>query len=254
MKFKSLATTLFTVALSTTALLDAASQAQALTFTGKSSGKFGAPLTPDSTSVFSITNQNGETNNRLTWGTSNSTGTKVDAGSNYVEYDGLGFSTAVDQAFNVGNLTYFNGSTYNSFDGDFPLAISLNFTSPGGINSSDYNFKFNILNTPNNTGNPVLDGDKLRFSADLSPQTFSYSGVNYTLQLIGFSQDAGKTILKEFNSPENSTARASLYAKITAAPTKSVPEPGTMAGMGLLGLYFVARRQGQKAKAVSLSK
>lgn len=46
-----------------------------------------------------------------------------------------------------------------------------------------------------------------------------------------------------------------IYGKITAAPEPaSVPEPGVMTGLGLLGIYFIARSQGQKAKAVSRSK
>lgn len=252
MKLNSLTTTLSTIALTATALIGIAGQAQAITFAGTSAGEFGNPLTPDPTSVYSVTSQGIGTNNRLTWGTSNSNSTTVDAGSNYVQYDGVGFSTELDAAFNVGDLTYFNGATFNSFDGDFPLDITLNIASPGGIPSTTYDFNFNILNTSNTTGNPVLDGDKLQFSAALSPQTFNYNGVSYTLQLLGFSTNGGDNILTEFNSPENSTANASLYAKITADPTQSVPEPATIAGLGLLGIYLVTRRQGHKAQAAKV--
>lgn len=147
MKFNSLTTTLSTIALSATALIGIVGQAQAITFAGTSAGEVGNPLTPDPTSVYSITSQGGGTDNRLTWGTSNPGGATVDAGSNYVQYDGVGFSTDLDMAFNVGDLTYFNGTTFNNFDGNFPLDITLNITSPGGIPSTVYDFNFNILNT-----------------------------------------------------------------------------------------------------------
>ncbi len=216
-------------------------QAQAATFAGSTSAQWGTPLTPSPTSVISITSHNGNTNNRLTWGE-----TDPNKFTNYVQFDGTTFSAGVNSLFNLGTLSYRNGSTYtySNFDGDFPLQIALSLTLPFASGES-FNFLFNILNTPNTSGNPVLDGDRLRFStAGLSSQKFNYQENDYTLQLMGFSTNGGKTIAKEFNSPEGSVAIASLYGKIISDPKSvTVPEPASFAGLSLLGIYFAGRRR-----------
>ena len=53
--------------------------------------------------------------------------------------------------------------------------------------------------------------------------------------LMGFSSDGGNTFVSEFDSPEESIAEAMLYAQIRA---KSIPEPTTIAGLGLFGVYL----------------
>jgi hypothetical protein len=211
--------------------------AQALTFDGSSSGQFGAPLTPGS-STFSLSNQDGGTNNQLDWGDP-----VPDSFSNFVKFNSANFSTTPDAAFNIGKLTYRNGSSFagSNFNGDFPLLVALNFTNPASVNPT-FNYLFNILNTTN-TGDPVGDSDRLRFStAGLSSNSFNVGGVDYTLQLLGFSNDNGTTIINEFLSPENATATANLYGKIT---TTNVPTPALLPG--LIGLGATAWRKRRNA-------
>lgn len=228
-------------ALATTALLAAASPAQALSFTGTSCGEWAMPTERSESTLLS--NQDSGISNYLEWG---KTGycENCTPFNNYVQYDGVSFNVSTNTLFNLGNLTYRNGSTWDGFDGDFGLMVSLSLNYPF-TQTHTFNFGFNILNTLNLTGDPVLDGDKLRFaSAGLSSQTFNYAGVDYTLQLSGFSTNGGQTILSEFNSPEGSAASASLYGQILAvepAQTTSVPEPASGVGLTLLGLYFVRR-------------
>lgn len=128
----------------------------------------------------------------------------------------------------MGDLTYRNGSVWDGFNGDFPLGISLNFANPT-LGSQNFSFLFNIFNSPNVTGDPVVDGDRLRFSnSGISSQTFTLENRIYNLQLMGFSSDGGNTLLGEFNSPEGTTAYASLYGKIQAidsVPTPPAPIP-----------------------------
>lgn len=222
-------------------LLGLQARAQAINFSGTTSGEWGVPLIPTPTSAISITSHNGGTNNRLTWGIAS-----PDKFPSYVQFDGRNFSTSANSLFNLGTLSYGNGSTYtySNFDGDFPLTIGLSLTLPFA-NDETFNFLFNILNTPNNTGNPILDGDRLRFStAGISSQIFNYQGNDYTLKLMGFSTDGGKTILSEFNSPEGSVAKASLYGQmIPAEKPVTVPDPAGTAGVSLLGIYFAVRRR-----------
>lgn len=242
----SYATKLSAGLLAATVSLTLASQAQAITFSGSSSGKWGMPANPSGST--SISSQNGGTNNRLSWGRTDCLG--CTPFNNYVQYDNVSFNAEVDTLFNIGNLSYRNGSTWDNFDGNFPLNLSLSLTNPFS-SSRDFNFLFNIFNTSNVTGNAVLDGDKLRFStAGLSSETFNYDGVDYTVELVGFSSDGGQTIVSEFNSPESSIARASLYGKITAftPPTQqSVPEPGTIIALSALGIYSIFRYREKKA-------
>ncbi|MBD2004374.1 MULTISPECIES: choice-of-anchor K domain-containing protein [Cyanophyceae] len=246
-KFTNLQFKLATAALSITAVVGITGQAQAITFTGTSSGSWGLPTNP-SRSTF-LSNQNGGINNRLTWG-------NPGAGSftNFVQYDSVGFSASKDSLFNLGNLSYRNGATSDTFDGDFPLSVALSLSNPLSTTET-FDFSFNIFNTPNNTGNPVLDGDRLRFStAGASSQMFSYQGVDYTLELVGFSSDGGNTVVSEFNAPEESTARASLFGKLTAVePPAKTPEPASVVSLSLLGIYGAARRKGSKLKAVKVA-
>lgn len=215
--------------------------AQALTFTGSSAGQFGLPINPGVGTVQALSNQGGGTNNRLDWGTPLS-----GSFSNYVQFDGSSsFSTSTDTLFKVGDLTYRNGATLNNFNGNFPLSTALNFSDPTGV-SKTFSYLFNILNTPNSTGNPVLDGDKLKFStAGLTSDTFNVGGTNYTLQLLGFSTDGGTNIISEFNSPEGATANAGLYGKITAAP---IPTPALLPGLIGLGVAALRKRKAEAAE------
>mgnify|MGYP000128175241 CR=1 FL=1 len=234
-----------TTLVTTTALVSFTSAAQAINFSGTSSGQWGMPANPSGSTVLS--SQNGELNNRLSWGRTDKCGGGCTPFNNYVQYDGVSFNAGVGSLFNLGNLTYRNGSTWDGFNGDFPLNIALSLTNPFSSTKA-FDFSFNIFNTPNNTGDAVIDGDKLRFStAGISSQQFNYDGVDYTLELTGFSSDGGQTIMSEFNSPEASIANASLYGKLTAVvqapPQKTIPEPAAVAGLSLLGIYFATRRR-----------
>ncbi|NET24090.1 choice-of-anchor K domain-containing protein [Okeania sp. SIO1I7] len=219
---------LTTLVATTTILFAATENAQAITFSGTSSGSWGLPVV--STGVEFLSDENGGTNNRLTWGIAATTSFR-----NYVQYDGLSFSTDVNTLFAVGDLTYGNGATYYGFNGDFPLEVELSFTNPFN-NAENFNYTFNIFNTPNIYNDPVLDGDILLFTANgLTNDSFNFAGVDYTLKLAGFSSDGGNTFLSEFNSPEHSVANAILYAEIIKV---DVPEPTTIIALGLFGIYL----------------
>jgi len=226
-----------TAATTVAALVGISAPAQAFAIAGTSNGSWGLPATP--TASTTLSNENSGTSNRLSWGVP-----VTGSFTNYVQFDGASISAISGSQFKVGDLTYRNGSTTDSFDGDFPLSVSLNLTSPSSL-SPTFSFLFNILNTPNNTGDPVLDGDRLRFStAGLSSQSFNVGGVDYTLLLTGFSSDGGTTFITEFNSPEGSTTRAGLYGKVITT-AEAVPEPTTMAGLALAGAVLAAARRRQ---------
>ncbi|NJL49234.1 MAG: PTPA-CTERM sorting domain-containing protein [Leptolyngbyaceae cyanobacterium SM2_5_2] len=236
-------------ALSIVTLVWIGAPAQAFSFTGTASGQFGLPVATGFGADVALSHESGGTNNRLTWGVPIS-----ESFSNFVQFDGEGsFSASVDSIFKVGNLTYRNGTTLAStgFDGDFPLSIQLSFTNPSGINES-FSYLFNILNTDNSTGDPVLDGDVLRFSAaGLSNSSFTVGSTSYTLTLLGFAADDGATLINQFNSPEGATATAGLYGKITAVPVEPpapIPTPALLPSLVTMGVAALRRRSQQKSR------
>lgn len=185
----------------------------ALTFTGESFGIFGDPVKPSRTTVYEITDEDGGIENRLTWGRPVS-----GSFSNFVQFDGADFNAGLNQLFFLGDLTYGNGTVLNNtnFQGDFPLELYLSFSDPLD-REENFEFTFNIFETSNTTGDPVLDGDFLRFSnAGLSQETFRYRGNLYTLDLFGFTTSNGElTTRGQFNSPEETITTTSLFGKVS---------------------------------------
>jgi Ca2+-binding RTX toxin-like protein len=92
---------------------------------------------------------------------------------------------------------------------------SIDEVSDVASDALSFEFLFDIFNSPNSTGDAVLDGDRLRLnSGGVAPVSFELGGQEYTIQLIGFSSDGGESIRTGFNSPEESTANAELFAKV----------------------------------------
>ncbi|MEL0590272.1 MAG: choice-of-anchor K domain-containing protein [Planktothrix rubescens PR222] len=160
--------------------------------------------------------------------------------ASFVQFDGKPFSTGTDARFDLGKLTYKNGETEagSAPTGDIPLEITLSVTQP---ESSPQTFNFVVKNqvTENTTGDAVLDADRLLFSgAGLSQERIKVAGVEYTLDLFGFTSDDGKSTVGQFDSPENSTADANLLGKIV---------PVTIfAGIDFTGIGERAKELGNK--------
>ena len=149
-----------------------------------------------------------------------------------------GISTASDIPFSLGNLTYRNGLTVfgSEPEGDFPLNVTLSLTNPVP-NTQTFNFPFNLTTTVNTTGDPVKDGDILRFSdSGISQQIIRFPGSfgdsGYRLELVGFSTDDGKTKLGRFNTPEQRLSDALLIGKIKPVSIFEEAAKGTISAVG----------------------
>lgn len=127
------------------------------------------------------------------------------------------------------------------------LTLDIGITNGGSYNFLA-NYRFDIDETPNVAGTCVYPSvtpcaDKITFTNLSAGATgFTIDGVNYTLTLVGFSNDGGQTILSDFISQEGGTSTTTLYARVSQV---AVPAPAAMAlfGMGLVGLGFAMRRR-----------
>jgi Ca2+-binding RTX toxin-like protein len=145
-----------------------------------------------------------------------------------------GISTASDIPFSLGNLTYRNGITVGGSEpkGDFPLDVTLSLTNPVP-SAQTFNFSFNLTTTVNTTGDPVKDGDILRFSdSGISQEIIKFPGSTgvsgYRLELVGFSADGGKTTLGRFNTPEQRLSDALLIGRIKPVSILEEAAEGTL--------------------------
>jgi hypothetical protein len=171
------------------------------------------------------------TQDQIRWGNTSSIATK----------SGLGFTGSaplpgpssyvpivLGNAFAIGQLAHFNnpipaGSELTSTD----LTVDLNFLEVVGTKS--FTFTLGIDETKNSTGTSPADDDIISFPSSYADETFDIGGMLYTLQLLGFSQNASSP-LSNFSSPEGGTNETLLWGQIVP-----VPVPGALL-LGMLGL------------------
>lgn len=126
---------------------------------------------------------------------------------------------------------------------DFTHDETPNGGPPGGPFSGTCPYP--TAGSPNGVGVNVNGcADKVTVSFNTLSQEFIVGGVHYTLDILGFSQDGGATITNSFITTENQNNTAGLYAQVRAVTPPTVPEPMSLAlvGLGLLAAGFVRRK------------
>jgi hypothetical protein len=193
----------------------------------------------------------GTSTNLFTSGTGNSEIWGVQWGqSTGSGQSGLGFNPAQPPSYTATSGTLFDlGTLYhynNPITGNTPSSITLTLaTSVQNAQpaSQGFAFGFTVDETPNsppcqyqtNPPGPAC-ADKITFSNLDTTNAFTLGGKQYTMEIIGFSNDGGQTLTSSFISNEGGTNSAHLYAEFVA-PHSAVPEPMSLA---LLGSGFAA--------------
>ena len=168
---------------------------------------------------------------------------------------GLGFTGVGVTNFNpgdtflVGTLRHFNNAIWSgTAASSTDLGVNLTCRSP--TTSQAFNFTLAIDETPNVSGTCVYPStvpcaDKISFPNAIPNQSFNILGTNYTLELLGFSNSLGGTLVRDFISQEGGANSAYLYGRITE-DRRNVPEPTTvisLLSLGVLGATALKRKK-----------
>jgi hypothetical protein len=226
----------------------------ATVFAGDSLGTFGTPTVDaavDANATFSIENPNAQTESFLL-------GEPGDGSvPNKLTFIGTTFSTAPEQVFSVGTLSYLNGQTFKGTNvSNVPLGVNLTFLQPVLTQQRfDYSFAFSL--TPNRDRDS--SADSLTLSENPTPRPLEIEQAKYSLEILGFSLDNGATFTRDLQVSEDQVANGILFAQIRlasiaaeptapAAPT-DIPEPAVGQALLLLGITTTLLKRARPASA-----
>jgi hypothetical protein len=149
-----------------------------------------------------------------------------------------GFSVAANQAFSLGDFTYTNEATYysrNVTGVDFTIDLDID-----GVGSTDFTYTMEILNTPNTSPDPA---DYAALSNGISTQSVILSGIEYKLEILGFSRDGGMTFESYTWANEHTSTTAGIYAQFNTVSAVPVPAAAWLFGSGLIALFSMMRKR-----------
>ncbi|WP_190743683.1 choice-of-anchor K domain-containing protein [Tolypothrix sp. FACHB-123] len=245
------------------------SKAQAFTISGTADGVWSNPILDsgnicinDPGNLECPTITQGVGTKTFNWGTvaANSSTNKP----NELTFTGNSFSEKLGSWFKIGSLQYFNGLIYADTNvKNVTLNLDLSFSDQQNQVNKSLPVRFNLVNTLNtdNIKDPV-NADRVEFITPIATTNFKLNLNSYQFEIGGFSD----TIPSFSNRPQTSisaledayaTVPGDIYARVTygskpeAPPRNNVPEPSTIAGSCLAGIYLLYRKKLSKQKAKS---
>ncbi|MBE9060794.1 THxN family PEP-CTERM protein [cf. Phormidesmis sp. LEGE 11477] len=176
---------------------------------------------------------------------------------------GLGFAGVsnldldIGEVFNIGSLTHYNQTIKSNVAFGVSTDFQLELDFGDVIGAQEFNFTFSIDETLNSQevcpyltvdGGGCSDQIKWDFALDQS-NSFDYEGEEYTLELVGFSEQvAANSIVDNFVSQEDGNNSANLFARLVKVDTsKEIPEPASLLGLVGIGLFVAQSRKNRIA-------
>ena len=195
-----------------TAQYDDSPQAQAnyesIYFTASTGGLFHDPSSANPTKM--VTNMAPpKTGTLFKWGGTSSSGQT----QSWMQFDGSpSGNVAPDEWFQIGKLTYYNGTITTGTGADkVKLKFALKITPT--ITNAD--FTLNLVNTPN-SGDANASADYVYIPALSVPFTTTVGGKNFKLDVrFGETTANGFGTLTEFHVLENKSATGTMYGRMT---------------------------------------
>ncbi|MGD1900796.1 MAG: choice-of-anchor K domain-containing protein [Geitlerinemataceae cyanobacterium] len=202
------------------------------------------------TNVQGTVSFSGTGTNQVRWGNSATTGEST-SGFNF---DSVTIAAPLTSGTNfvLGELTHLNFPIFNPSSGaDFELAMDVNGTAIA------FDYSFAIEETTNGGTCPSFQisgtpcDDRITFSTDAAQALFSDGGIDYTLELLGFSATAdGLSPVSSFITQENQASSAFLVARFAASEPidagddpASTPEPASVLALLALSAAATKRRR-----------
>ncbi|BAY61968.1 peptidase-like protein [Calothrix brevissima NIES-22] len=254
------------------------SQAQAFTITGSADGVWSNPILDEANLCLKTPNHpecakmvQGVGTNKFSWGTV----AKISATQkpNELTFTGNSFSADFGSWFKVGSLKYFNAINYADTNvKNVTLNLDLSFDTDQKPVNKLLPVNFNLVNTPNPPKPKNIQelkdlaySDRVEFATPLPTAKITYHLDTFLVEIFGFGKPT-------FFSPPQTTISAveddyaknqygiehEIYARVSYAgkpdsvpPTNNVPEPSTVAGSLLAGMYLLYRKNFSKQKAKS---
>ncbi len=127
------------------------------------------------------------------------------------EFAGIG----PDEAFEIGVLSYFNGTILSNTGADrVDLTIQLDLSINGVVFRPDFTFSFDLVNTVN-TGDAWASADFVRIVDPVASQSLVVNDYEYQFQIeFGLTTSAGYAVFDEFHVLEGADAAAQLFGTL----------------------------------------
>lgn len=233
-----------------------ASKAEALSLVGTTVGSFHDGRTiKGQTAQFDYSNRDLGGNATVSWLPKPGVGINPPRTSSSMGFDGVGsdapedWATSVGSPFSLGAYSYTNGkgeTGAGAYSVGLDLDLNAYLATTNGPHGGDANIslQLNVNETPNVNGDPRISADSVTIQPTNRVFLFTYLNVNYFLEILGFSADAGRTYSSVLSANEGVTTTSGLYARIVTSP---IPEPTTsiLLGSGLVGLVTRMRKTRQ---------